>query len=145
MIQVLMTRILTKVLGTPKDSSRTALHRVAAANAIWLAQLAQKKKAKDVVILNVGKTLFITNYFVIISGKTQKQNQALAQEMKEQAKMRGLKLFGWEGYQEGSWILLDFGSVIVHIFMESLRSFYDLEFLWSEAPRVKWQAKSLKD
>ena len=122
--------LMTKLVTANKDSSRSG--------AIWLAKVAKKKKALDIVILNIGKIAFFADYFVILSGKNKKQNQAITLELMEEAKAHGLKLLGQEGYKEGSWILLDFGSVIVHIFHELLRSFYDLEFLWSEAPSVKW-------
>lgn len=73
---------------------------------------------------------------MICSVKNKKQAQAIAQEMIEKYK---LKLYGLEGYEEGTWILLDFGDVVVHLFQEQLREFYNLEFLWSHASRVRWR------
>lgn len=107
--------------------------------AIALARLADKKKAEGIVILNLKKLLFLTDYFVILSGKHKKQNQAIADELMLKAKHSfRVKLLGNEGYAEGSWIVLDFGDVVVHIFHEALRKFYDLEFIWGEATRVRW-------
>lgn len=106
---------------------------------IALARLADKKKAENIVILNLKKLLFLTDYFIILSGKNKKQNQAIADELMLKAKHSlGAKLYGNEGCEEGSWIVLDFGDVIVHIFHEDLHKFYDLEFIWGEAPKVKW-------
>lgn len=110
--------------------------------AIALARLADRKKAEDIAILNLKKRLFLTDYFLILSGKNKKQNQAIADELMYQAKHSlDLRLLGYEGYQEASWIILDFADVVVHIFQEETRRFYDLEFIWGETPRVSWKRR----
>lgn len=111
--------------------------------ALACARWADQNKAEDIIILNLKKLTFITDYFVICSGRNKKQNQAVADELIAQEKKGspGLNLLSTEGYHEGSWIVLDLGDVIVHILHESLRKFYDLEFIWSEAPRVRWKTK----
>ena len=130
---------MTKLAKTSRARGAVGITRETSRNeAVWLAGLAKKKKAADIVILNIGKLVVLADYFVILSGRNKKQNQAIALELMVQAKAGGLRLVGREGYEEGSWVLLDFGSVVVHIFQESLRSFYNLEFLWSEAPRIRW-------
>ena len=103
--------------------------------AIGCARLASAKKADDISVLNMIKTsLGITDYFVICSGNNKKQNQAIADQFL--SNLKGL-ILGIEGYEQGNWIVVDLGSVVVHIFHESLRKFYDLEFLWSDVPRVR--------
>jgi ribosome-associated protein len=102
---------------------------------IKCARLAASKKAADITALNMAKTsLGITDYFVICSGNNQKQNQAIADQFLMNLKGRVL---GIEGYEQGNWIVVDLANVVIHIFHESLRRFYDLEFLWSDAPRVR--------
>ncbi|MFH1231379.1 MAG: ribosome silencing factor [Planctomycetota bacterium] len=109
--------------------------------ALDCADLIEEKKGFDIAILNVSKLLQITDYFIICSGKNRKQNQAIADNLYNNSKFYK---YGYnpgfssiQGYQEGLWILVDLGRVIVHIFSEPLRKYYDLEFLWASAPRVK--------
>ncbi|MFH0888550.1 MAG: ribosome silencing factor [Planctomycetota bacterium] len=109
--------------------------------ALLCADLIEAKRGFDITILNVSKLLQITDYFIICSGKNKKQNQAIADNLYNNSK---LYQYGYKpefssihGYQEGLWILVDLGRVIVHIFSEPLRKYYDLEFLWASAPRVK--------
>ncbi len=110
--------------------------------AITLARLADKKKAEDIAILNLKKRLFLTDYFIILSGKNKKQNQAIADELMYQGKHSlEIELLGKAGYEEASWIVLDFNDVMVHIFQEETRQFYDLEFIWGETPRVSWKRR----
>ncbi|MBI4713121.1 MAG: ribosome silencing factor [Planctomycetes bacterium] len=102
--------------------------------AVSCAKLAHKKKAQDVVILNMAKTpLQIADYFLIASGTNKKQNLAIAEEISN--KFTPLSV---QGIEEGSWIVVDLGSVVVHIMHEQLRKFYDLEFIWQDAPRVRF-------
>ncbi|MFH1226496.1 MAG: ribosome silencing factor [Planctomycetota bacterium] len=103
--------------------------------AVRCARLASAKKADDISVLNMAKTsLGITDYFVICSGNNKKQNQAIADTLLSKLKSQ---ILGVEGYEQGNWIVVDLNSVVVHIFHESLRRFYDLEFLWSDVPRVR--------
>jgi ribosome-associated protein len=107
--------------------------------AVKLAQIADKKKAEDIVILNVRKLTFITDAFMIMSVKNKKQAQAIALDMAAYAKNEGITNLGLEGYEEGNWVLVDFGSVVIHIFNGKLREFYDLESLWGDATKIKWK------
>jgi ribosome-associated protein len=107
--------------------------------AIALAKLADKKKAKDILVLQVKKLIFITDYFLIASGTNKKQTQAIADDIMFQAKHTlNANLLSKQGYEEGTWIVLDLGDVIIHIMHENLRGFYELELLWGDAPQVKW-------
>ena len=94
------------------------------------------RKAVDVVILEVKDLSSFTDYFLICSGHSDRQVQALASHVEEKLGQQGFHPLGVEGKREGRWILLDYGEVIIHIFYGPVRAFYDLERLWSEAPRI---------
>ncbi len=96
---------------------------------------AVEKKGKDIVILDLKKFQTFTEYFVIVSGSSGKHVQAVADGVKEICKKGGAALFSEEGYKEAKWILLDYGDVILHIFDEEIREFYDIEGLWFEADK----------
>lgn len=95
-----------------------------------------KKKAKDLVILNVKELSSFADYFIICSGTSDRQVQAIASFIQEYLKEFGILPLGVEGERLGKWILLDYDDVIIHIFHEPVRLFYDIERLWSEAPRM---------
>jgi ribosome-associated protein len=105
------------------------------------AQAAASKKADDVVILEVGEILAITDSFVIASAPNDRLVRTIAEEVEKQIKELGgpgpLRI---EGKREGEWVLLDYGDFVVHVFREDTRRFYDLERLWSDAPRLTWEA-----
>ncbi|HYB21142.1 MAG TPA: ribosome silencing factor [Thermodesulfobacteriota bacterium] len=95
------------------------------------------RKAIDLVIIEVGNLSSFTDYFLICSGNSDRQVQAIASHIEEKMSKQGIRPLGVEGKREGRWILLDYGDVIVHVFYRPAREFYDLERLWSEAPRVE--------
>ena len=95
------------------------------------------KKANHSLIYDVGKLGAFTDYFLITSGASDRQVQAICNEVERQAKDAGFGNPKIEGYDDGRWVLIDFGHVVVHVFQDAIREFYDLETLWSEAPRVK--------
>jgi ribosome-associated protein len=99
------------------------------------ASAALDKKATDVVILDLRKTTDFTDYFVLASGTNQKQIVAIADAVLETMRERGVKPTHVEGYPRGEWILLDFQDLVVHVFTEKTRAFYDLERLWGGATR----------
>lgn len=94
------------------------------------------KKAEDVLILDVRKLCSFTDFFVILSGRSTRHTQGLADAIEEELGSKRLTAENCEGLQEGAWILLDFVDVIIHIFHSETRSFYDLEGLWHDAPRL---------
>ena len=94
------------------------------------------KKAKDVVILNVSALSSFADYFILCSGTSDRQLRAIASTIQESLKKDGILPLGVEGEAGGQWILLDYDDVIIHLFLESVRTFYDLERLWSETPRM---------
>ncbi len=100
-----------------------------------------EKKALDPVLLELkgtGTTSF-TDYFLLCSGKSDRQVQAIAKGIEEALKKKGIRPLGEEGTTEGRWILIDYEDVVIHIFLEPVRKFYDLEGLWIDAPRIDLQ------
>jgi ribosome-associated protein len=106
-------------------------------------QAAIEKKAVDPVLLDMKGISSIADYFLICSGKSDRQVQAIAQAIEKLLKKRGILPLGQEGASEGKWILMDYEDIIVHIFLEPVRKFYDLEGLWIDASRIDFQ-KELK-
>jgi ribosome-associated protein len=100
-----------------------------------ISQAAQDVKAEDVMTLDLRGLVSFTDFFVIASGRSDRQVQAVADRIIENLGKKKIKATGIEGYETGHWILLDFGSVVAHIFYPETREFYALEKLWSDAPR----------
>jgi ribosome-associated protein len=100
------------------------------------ARAAADKKALDVVVLDVGDLLSITDYFVICSGASDRQIRTIVDEVADRLKQVEVRPVRREGEREGGWILLDYGDFVVHVFRPEERAFYDLERLWKDAPRV---------
>lgn len=98
-------------------------------------------KAEDMVILDVRGLATFTDYCVIMSGKSTRHVQALAEAIEGAVRSKKVKASSAEGLTEGMWVLLDFDDVIVHIFYHEQRHFYDLEGLWSEAKRIAVEAE----
>jgi ribosome-associated protein len=106
------------------------------------ARAASSKQGRDVVILDVRDLIVITDYFVIASGSSDRQVRTIAEEIERALRDRGLKPVRREGEREGRWVLLDFVDFVAHVFLDEDRAFYDLERLWSDAPRVAWQERA---
>lgn len=104
--------------------------------AILCAEEAVEHKALDLVVLDVSKLSSFADYFVICSGRSSRQVQGIADNLESKLRKQGIRAAGVEGSREGHWVLMDYGDVIVHIFYEPVRLFYDLESLWSDAERV---------
>ena len=100
-----------------------------------------EKKAIDPVLLNVNGLSDVTDYFLICSGQTPIQVRAIADNLSDRSTAAGVGLPKKEGYQDGRWILMDFGSLVVHIMNQSERDFYALEKLWRDAPRLPVEAE----
>jgi ribosome-associated protein len=101
------------------------------------AKAALDTKAEDLVILDVRETSSFTDYFVIMSGRSSRHVQGLAEAMEAAMRSKRISASKAEGIKEGMWVLIDFGDVVVHVFYHEQRSFYDLEGLWHDAPRVE--------
>ena len=105
--------------------------------ALLLTRFALDKKACDLVVLDVHEHTSIADYFIVCSGRSDRQVQSIAQGIEENAAEEGLRPFAVEGAQRGHWALIDFSDVIVHVFYEPVREFYDLDGLWGQAPKAK--------
>lgn len=105
------------------------------------ARITDEQKGIDPVILELRGMTALTDYFVICSGTSDRQVQAIAEHLEKQLKAQGIMPLGIEGRQEGRWILMDYDDVIIHVFQESERGFYDLENLWHECPRIPYAAQ----
>ncbi len=97
---------------------------------------ALERKAEEIVILSVKDLSSVTDYFVICSGNSDRQIRSLADHVGQKLKKEGVFPLGIEGERSGSWILMDYGDVILHIFYGPVREFYDIEGLWSDAPKM---------
>ncbi|MBW1712459.1 MAG: ribosome silencing factor [Deltaproteobacteria bacterium] len=106
--------------------------------ALTLGRLAQERQAEDMVLLDVREFCSYTDFMLILSGRSSRQVQSLADHILRQAKKLGFKPVGREGVGQGRWVLLDYGPVVIHLFLEETRVYYDLEGLWSEAPKFEW-------
>jgi len=95
------------------------------------------RKAMGLVILDVRELTSVADVFIICSGRSNRQVSAIADFIQTDLKKHGIKPLSIEGKKEGHWVLMDYGHVVIHIFYESLRNFYDLEGLWVDAKRIK--------
>ena len=106
--------------------------------AVRLARVADERNCSNVLVLDVRGISPVTDYFMIATGTSTRQLRTAADEMAGAAAILGERLFSMEGRHAANWILLDFIDVVVHLFDEPSRRFYDLELLWGDAPRVQW-------
>ena len=101
-----------------------------------IVNVASDKKASDIVLLRTAEITTMADYFVIASGRSETQVQALSKAIVDELREEGIKPIGVEGRSSARWVLLDYGSVIVHLFAPEEREYYGLERLWSEATQV---------
>lgn len=101
-----------------------------------IVQIAADKKAEDIIMLDIRGLSIIADYFVICTGTSDRQVRAVAKDIDEQLGKQGVNAIHVEGMTDAHWVLLDYGSVIVHVFDPATRDYYRLEKLWAEAPRV---------
>jgi ribosome-associated protein len=108
--------------------------------AVVAARAADEKLGAETVVLDVKELLSVVDAFVITSGRNLRQVDTLVDEIEAATKATyGRGPLTIEGRNDGTWVLMDYGDVLVHVFVEETRSFYDLEHLWSSAPRVAWE------
>jgi ribosome-associated protein len=106
---------------------------------ITAARAAAAKQATDIVVLDVHEVIVITDVFVICTASTQRQVKSVIEAVEDALRELGEKPVRREGEPEGGWWLLDYIDLVVHVFGEEEREYYDLERLWKDAPRVEWQ------
>ena len=119
------------------DNLVRKVNRKAKAIAVAAAKLAGERHCRDIVVLDLRKVADMTDYFVILTGTSDRQMRGVADEITDLAKEKGLSLFGRAGYEQGYWVLLDFIDVVVHIFDDKSRGYYDLEMLWGDAKKLR--------
>ncbi len=122
----------TETIRTTSTMSEPNLEKALAA-----AKAALDKKAENLKLLDLSQISGFTDYFIICSGMSDRQVQSISDSITFQLREQGYKILSSEGHQEGRWVLLDFGDVVVHIFLDALREYYDLEHLWADAPKIK--------
>ncbi len=109
------------------------------------ARAASAKGGEDTLIIDVGDVLAITDAFVITSGRNSRQVKTIAEEV--EARLRGdggITPLRVEGLGDSQWVLLDYGDLVVHVFLDETRAYYDLERLWADAPRVAWEDEAAR-
>ena len=119
-----------------EECSETSLKLALAA-----ARTADNNRGQDIVVLDVRKLTSMFDYFVIATGSSRRQIHAMSEEIDDVLqKDLGDERMGIEGYAESQWVLLDYGSVVIHLFEPDTREYFALEELWADAPRVDWSA-----
>jgi len=106
--------------------------------AVLAAQTAAERNCTDITVLDLKGISPATDYFVIATGTSPRQMKTVADEIAEVAGKHKNQRIGRAGYEQGKWILLDYADVIVHLFDDEYRDYYELELLWGDAPRVDW-------
>ncbi|MEH7109560.1 MULTISPECIES: ribosome silencing factor [Bacillaceae] len=97
---------------------------------------ADDKRAEEIIALDMKGISLIADYFVICHGNSDKQVQAIAREIREKAMEKGYDVKRMEGFDEARWVLIDLGDVVAHVFHRDERSYYNLERLWGDAPKM---------
>lgn len=106
------------------------------------ARAASDKKAHDILVLDMRDVLVITDFFVICSGNTDRQVRSIQEAVEEKLAALGVKPARREGVQHRRWVLLDYIDVVVHVFRQEEREYYEIERLWKDAPCVEWEEDS---
>jgi ribosome-associated protein len=128
---------------TPSGGSRPLTDRNDRSSArdlaIAAARAADDKGARDIVVLEVGDVLVVADEFVIASASNDRQVKAIVDEVEQAVDETGFgRPLRVEGLDDRHWVLMDYGDVVVHVFLDETRGYYELERLWSDVPRVEW-------
>ncbi len=109
------------------------------------ARAASAKGGDQTVIVEVGGVLAITDAFVITSGRNTRQVKTIAEEVEARLKADGgISPLRIEGLDDTQWVLMDYGDLVIHVFLDETREYYDLERLWSDAPRLAWEDEAAR-
>ena len=130
------TAALTTVTTVPTPAIPTlssALHRACLA-----ARIAADNKGGDILVLDLRSCTTLFDYFVLATGTSRRQIHTLAEEIDAGLRAEGDERMGIEGYEASKWVVQDYGDVVVHVFDAETRTYYALEELWADAPRVDW-------
>jgi ribosome-associated protein len=98
---------------------------------------AEEKKGFDILVLDIHELTVVSDFFLLVSGRSTTHVQACAEHIQGKLDELGVKALRIEGFRQGQWVLLDYGDVVIHVFLESERAFYNLERLWGDAPVVR--------
>jgi len=107
--------------------------------AIQSARIADEHRGEDIVVLDMTKLTPIVDFFVIITAATPRRIHTIVDEIDRALRESGEKRLGIEGYGTSRWVLLDYGDIVIHVFDPEARQYYDLDNLWSDAPRIPWR------
>lgn len=107
-----------------------------------IAEAASDKKASDIVFIDMKSVSLVADYFIICSGNSVPQVKAIADNIEEKLHEAGHELIHREGYREGRWVLLDYGTCVAHVFLTEEREFYHLERLWGDAPQEVYEEEA---
>lgn len=102
------------------------------------ARVADEKRADDIQIYDLNGMTDFADYFVVASGDNRRQLQAISREIETQMRLAKVSHLGTEGFDDAQWVLVDYGAVIVHLFLPDIRRRFDFDLLWGDAPRMKW-------
>ncbi len=102
------------------------------------ARIAYDNRGKDILLLDLREVTPLVDYFLLVSAASRRQANAIAGETDAEMKRIGEHKLGMEGSEEGRWVLIDYGDLVVHVFSEDAREYYGLEDLWGDAARVDW-------
>lgn len=121
--------------------ARTTPGRLAKAleHARICARIADDNRGKDVLLLDLRPATPLVDFFVIVTANSRRLGRAIAEEVDKEMKRRGDFKLGIEGSEEGRWTLIDYGDFVVHVFSPEARTYYSLEDIWGDAPRLEWQ------
>jgi len=103
---------------------------------------ATKRKSQDIVILDVRELTSVADAFLICSGRSNRQVTAIAETIRTDLKSHGIQALSVEGIKEGHWVLMDYGHIVIHVFYDPVRQFYNLEGLWADAKRIPSRQRS---
>ena len=104
--------------------------------ALTIARIALEKQARGIEIIDVSDKVDYADYVMVCSGRSERQVRAIAEAIEVELKRRGTVALGVEGAGQGKWVLLDYGSVVIHVLQEDARDYYDIEGLWMDARRL---------
>ena len=124
----------TALKTLPSLSISSSLERDAAC-----ARIAFDNKGRDIVILDMRAITPLYDYFVLVNGASRRQVHTITEEIDDEMNRLGDRRIGLEGYEASTWIVQDYGDVVVHVFDPARREYYGLEDLWADAPRIDWE------
>ena len=120
----------------PRKAARWTVKKLA----ITIARLADEKQAGNIVVLDVAQAIQVADYFVICDGQNRRHMNVIAEHVAKTLKQDGFYRMGGSPLNDESWVLLDFGPVVLHAFSTKARTFYDIENLWGDCKRLRWKA-----